>query len=129
MNEQDRKDLVSFRLKRARETYNEVLLHVESELWNTAVNRLYYACFYAVTALLISKEIKTISHAGTRLMFGLHFVKPGLIDKQLGKFYSDIFDLRQSGDYEDFIEFTKEDLTDLLQPAEDLINQIEKLMP
>ena len=54
--------------------------------------------------------------------------KTGVIDKELGKFYSDIFDMRQTGDYEDFIDFGKEDVMDLIEPANNLINKIESLL-
>ena len=128
MNKQDRQDLVEYRIAKARETFNEVSLHIENELWSTAVNRLYYACYYAVIALLISKEIKATTHSGVRQMFGLHFVKTGKIEKELGKFYSDIFDMRQSGDYEDYVEFTKDDVLDLLTPADNLIVSIENIL-
>jgi uncharacterized protein (UPF0332 family) len=63
MNDQNRKELVQYRLGRAKDTLLEVNLHVDNELWNTAVNRLYYACYYAVTALLVSEEIITQTHA------------------------------------------------------------------
>ena len=128
MNKQDRQDLVEYRIAKARETFNEVSLHIENELWSTAVNRLYYACYYAVIALLISKEIKATTHSGVRQTFGLHFVKTGKIEKELGKFYSDIFDMRQSGDYEDYVEFTKDDILDLLIPADNLIISIENIL-
>jgi uncharacterized protein (UPF0332 family) len=61
-------------------------------------------------------------------MFGLHFVKSGLIDKESGKFYTDIFDMRQTGDYDDYIDFTKEDVLDLIDPANVLISKIEALL-
>jgi uncharacterized protein (UPF0332 family) len=128
MNQQDREELIRYRISKAKDTLQEVNLHVENELWNTAVNRLYYACYYAVSGLLIDKNINTKSHKGIRQMFGLHFVKPGLIDKSLAKFFTDLYDLRQTGDYEDFIEFTKEDVLDLLKPANDFISQIEKIL-
>ena len=83
MNEQVRRDLVSYRIKKARETYNEVSLHIDNKLWNTAVNRLYYACYYSVIALLIKNDIKASTHAGARQMFGLHYIKTGIIDKEL----------------------------------------------
>lgn len=128
MNENDRYELVQYRISKARETLNEVHLHLENELWNTAVNRLYYACYYAVIALLIYNNIRATTHAGVRQMFGLHFIKPGIIDKNLGKFYSDIFDMRQKGDYEDYIDFDSADVIDLLDPAEQLITSIEELL-
>ena len=103
MNQQDREELIGYRITKAKDTLQEVNLHIENELWNTAVNRLYYACYYAVSALLIDKKIKTKSHKGVRQMFGLHYVKPGLIDKNLAKFFTDLYDLRQTWDYDDFI--------------------------
>jgi uncharacterized protein (UPF0332 family) len=128
MNQEERHELVKYRITKARETFNEVNLHVENKLWNTAVNRLYYASYYAVIALLIDKDIHAQTHSGVRQMFGLHFVKSGLIDKESGKFYTDIFDMRQTGDYDDYIDFNKEDVLDLLGPANELISKIEILL-
>jgi len=53
MNEQEKLEIVSYRIRRANETLHEVQLHIENELWATAINRLYYACYYAVSALLL----------------------------------------------------------------------------
>jgi len=128
MNEKEKLEMVSYRIKRANETLNEVQQHIENEFWATAINRLYYACFYAVSALLLKNNIKTQSHAGVRQMFGLHFVKTEIIPKDLGKFYSDIFDMRHTGDYDDFVDFSKEDVIDVLGPAKDLISKIETLL-
>ncbi len=128
MKDSDRSDLAKYRINRARETLSEISLHIENKLWNTAVNRLYYACYYAVIALLVDRKISTTTHAGVRRMFGFHFVKTGIIEKDLGKFYSDIFDMRQTGDYEDYMDFTKEDVLDLLPMAQKLISRIEALL-
>ena len=128
MTENEKLEMISYRIKRARDTFQEVQLHIENKLWTTAVNRLYYACYYAVSALLLKHNIKTQQHAGARQMFGLHFVKTNLIPRELGKFYSDIFDMRHTGDYDDFVDYTKEDVMSVLQPANDLISEIEKLL-
>lgn len=128
MREDEKQELIRYRIQRARETLLEVRLHIDNQLWATAINRLYYACFYAVSALLLKKDIKVQSHGGARQMFGLHFVKTELIPKEIGKFYSDIYDMRHSGDYDDFVEFTQEDVLDVLGPAEDLIIRVEKML-
>lgn len=128
MKEQDREALSKYRIQRARETFDEISILVENGLWTTAVNRLYYASYYAVIALLIKNEINTNTHAGVRQMFGLHFVKTGIVDKDLGKFYSSIFTMRQNGDYEDYFEFAEEDVLGWLEPANQLITKIEELL-
>jgi uncharacterized protein (UPF0332 family) len=92
------------------------------------VNRLYYACFYAVSALLASKEIYSKSHSGIKQMFGLHFVTTGIIDEKLSKFYTKIFSLKQSGDYEDFCDYEKADVLELIEPAKELVNKIEQIL-
>lgn len=128
MTREERNELVTYRITKARNTFRETDLLITNNLWNTAVNRLYYACYYAVSALLISKEIETQTHAGARQMFGLHFIKSGLIELSLGKFYSRLFDLRQTGDYDDFLDFSEDDALDLLEPADRLITHIESIL-
>ncbi len=128
MNDQERLELAAYRLSKAFSTYDEVALLTENKLWNTAVNRLYHACYYAVSALLISKNITSKTHNGTRQLFGLHFVKTGIISIETGKFFSYIFDKRQTGDYDDFYDFDKEDVLELFEPANELILIISKLI-
>ena len=124
MKETDRNELIEYRIKKANETLDEVQLHIYNKLWNTAVNRLYYACYYAVSSLLIKNDIYTKSHSGVRQMFGLHFIKTGIIPLHLGQFFSDIYDKRQTGDYDDFIDYNEEDVMELIQPAKELIKLI-----
>ncbi len=128
MTEQEKLKLISYRITRATDTFKEVQLHIENELWATAINRLYYAVFYAVSALLLKNNILAQSHAGARQMFGLHFIKTGMIPKELGKLYSEIFDMRHIGDYDDFVDFTKEDVLYVYEPAKELLSMIEQLV-
>jgi uncharacterized protein (UPF0332 family) len=86
---------------------------LEFNFANAGINRLYYACFYAATALLFSKDIFTKSHAGVKQMLGLHFVNTGIISATLGQFYSDMFRIRLGSDY-----------YDLEEPALDLVKDL-----
>jgi uncharacterized protein (UPF0332 family) len=128
MKDFERKELVIYRLHRAKETLDEVQSHLTNGYYNTSVNRLYYACYYAVTALLINSKINTNTHSGVRQMFGLHFIKTEIINKDLGRFFSDIYDKRQAGDYDDFIFYNEDNVKDLMIPASTLISEIESLL-
>lgn len=128
MTNDEKKDLVAHKMKRANDTFNEVDYLIKNNFLNTAVNRLYYSCFYAVTALLINNDIQTKKHSGVKQMFGLHFVITGLINKETGKFYTEIFELRQDSDYESYFEFEVQEVIDLLEPTKNLITQIELLI-
>lgn len=68
-------DYINYRIDRAKETIREVQTHIENKFWNTAINRMYYACFYAVSALLAKDQVEVSSHSGVRQKFGEYFVK------------------------------------------------------
>jgi uncharacterized protein (UPF0332 family) len=76
----NREEYVNYRFHRAEESYEEALILAKEERWNAVINRLYYACFYAVIALLIKNNISNQTHDGARTQFGLIFVKNGIID-------------------------------------------------
>jgi uncharacterized protein (UPF0332 family) len=128
MSPGENSELVAYRFQRAKEALAEAEVQLQNEFWNLAVNRLYYACFYAVSSLLASKEIYIKTHAGAKTMFGLHFVKPGIIHEEQGDFYARVFGMRQSGDYEDFCDYEQEDVVDLVKPAKELVNTIESIL-
>ena len=128
MTEYSLEDYSNYRLHKAMETIIEVEKHIENGFWNTAINRMYYACFYAVGALLARNGIETSSHSGTRLQFGQMFVKKGLIDRNLAKFYSDLFEKRNKGDYNDFFDYDKETVERLFPRAKDFIDSIDSFI-
>ena len=72
-------ELVTYRINRAFETLNEADKMIENQFWNASINRTYYACFYAVSGLLLKKGVDTSTHKGIRQMFGLH-VRPDWIN-------------------------------------------------
>ena len=128
MNEYSKNDLIRYRLSRADETLNEVPDLLRLKYFSTAVNRLYYATFYAVIALLLKEKIKTTTHDGVRKMLGLHFISKGIISRELGKHFSQLFDKRQRGDYNDFFDFTEEDVWKLIPLTRKLVNEIKTLI-
>ena len=69
-----KKDYINYRLDRAYESFEDAKLLAENDRWNTAINRLYYASFYSIIALLIKNGIETQTHDGVRTQFGLQFV-------------------------------------------------------
>jgi len=128
LSDDERTAIVEYRLQRAKETLLEAEGTLEMKFWHTAANRLYYACYYATSALIIKNGFTAHTHQGIIHLFGLHFVKTEKISKELGKFYSDIFELRQTGDYSDMIPILENDIKPLLQPAKEFIEKIEKLI-
>jgi hypothetical protein len=65
MNYEERKELVKYRLKRAKDTLKEVEVLIENEFLNTAVNRIYYACYYSLIALLLQEAFVLLTPIST----------------------------------------------------------------
>jgi uncharacterized protein (UPF0332 family) len=120
-------DLIKYRLQKSKETLNDAKIMVEIATLSSTVNRIYYAMFYAVNALLLSKNFSSSKHSGVRALLNKEFINKGLLDKEMGKFYSKIFEERQEGDYKDFVKFNAEDVKKWLSNAENFIDEIEKL--
>ena len=128
MNADHKKQYITFQIAKAKKILAEVDFLIENGFYENAANRLYYACYYAVAALLLTKDIKTKTHKGVILMFGLHYINTGIIDKYSGDLFSRIFDLRQDTDYEFMFEVKKEQVIVLIEPAKRLVKQIETIL-
>jgi len=128
LKKEERKEIIKFRLKKANDTFTEVPVQMENKFYRTAANRLYYACYYAATALLINDGYEAHTHNGVKTLLGLHYINSNKIEKSFGKMYRQLFNLRQTGDYEDWINIEEDDIKPFLEPAEKFIAEIENLI-
>lgn len=124
----ERKVLIEYRLSRAEETLEDAkILFVKRRLFST-VNRIYYAIFYAVNALLLSKNLSSAKHSGVLSLFMREFVNKGIVNQEMGKFYNQMFEFRQKGDYKDLVEFNRDDVQRWLNKANEFISQMSCLI-
>lgn len=128
LTDEQRVDIVKYRLENARNTLSEVKSHRENGFYNTAVNRMYYACYYAARAILTAYHIEAKSHEGVRQQLGLNFVLTGKISEEQGRFYSRLFSKRTTGDYDDFINHTLETVDELYPKAQAFVDTVETLL-
>lgn len=123
-----RSDLIRYRIERSLETFDEAEIMKREKHWNTCANRLYYACFYAVLALLEKYGFSSSKHTGVKSMFNQHFVKTGKVSVEHGKLYHKLFDARQEGDYIDFVYFDAESIEPLFPKVKEFIDCISSLV-
>ena len=122
----ERIEYTKYRIESAYKTFDAAKILADNGYWNSAVNRLYYSVFYAVNALLVINEIQTKSHSATKSQFSLHFIKTGKFDKKYGRLFSELFDWRQKGDYENIFDYDNESVLPLFKPVEEMIRLIEE---
>jgi len=128
MKAEDLQALVDYRMQRAAETLEEARLMQNVNHWNTCANRLYYAAFYAVSALLVRDGRTTSKHSGVKALFNRHYVKPGIVSRENGRLYNQLFDLRQEGDYIDFVFLEPETVAPLVEATAAFIHTIQSLL-
>jgi hypothetical protein len=124
----DKTELIKYRLSRASETLEEAKNSIENKRYLLAANRIYYASFYAVSALAIKHEFKTSKHAQLLSWFNKNFVKNEIVEKRLGKFYLDAFEMRQESDYEDFVVIDKTSIDEKFKLASEFIDKIQEII-
>lgn len=125
LTEQERAILVKLKLEKSEKTLTEARKAAEMQMWATAANRLYYAAYYAVSALLLKQGVGVKTHEGVIQMFGLHFVKTGKVQKDVGRMYSDLFNTRLMGDYDDTFDLEEKDVMPKLDNAEHIIRVVK----
>jgi uncharacterized protein (UPF0332 family) len=126
MTPEERKQYVKYRIDSAYNTVEAAKLLADRGFWNSAINRLYYAIFYAVNALLVLNDIPTKSHSATKSKFSQHFIKTGKIDKKYGKLLAQLYDWRQKGDYENIFDYDEESVKPLFEPVNEMIEIIDQ---
>ena len=85
-----KKEFADYRFKQAEAAITTATLLINAEDWNAAVSRLYYACFYAVSAYLISNDIKANTHSGAKTQFNKELIKTGKMSTEQGGLYNDL---------------------------------------
>ena len=124
----EEKALIRYRMERAHETIEEAKVLFDAGHLNSYVNRLYYACFYAVSALLLTRDFSTSKHGYLRSLMHREFVKTGLIPKELGGHFDLLFDSRLKGDYSDFTVFKIDDISGWLERTQEFVTHAESLI-
>ena len=92
------------------------------------MNRLYYSCFYAVSALLVRDGLSSSRHTGVRSLLNRHYVRTGKVPRDLARVYNDLFERRQEGDYADFVRFQADQVRPWILQTEVFITSIKALL-
>ena len=102
LTNEERQIIVNLELEKAQKTFETMELCVREKAFESAANRIYYAVFHAISALLIHEGFSVKSHRGLMALFGEHFVRTGIFTKADGTLFSDLVIMRDNADYNCF---------------------------
>ncbi|MBR1503996.1 MAG: HEPN domain-containing protein [Prevotella sp.] len=126
LKDEDRRIIVTLELERVDKTLKEMDIQRRNGLWGMVANRLYYALFHAVSALLISDQHEVGTHRGAVNRFSLYYVKTGIFTNEEGRLYSQLQSLREDGDYNCSIDIQQNEAEEKIEPTLKLIEKIKQ---
>ncbi len=118
LSREEKKTLSEYRMTKARKALDDGRFNLEHERFSVAVNRLYYAVLNAARALLILKGVDPMTHSGIKTMLSMHFVREGLLDREMVEDFKTLLARRTDVDYGDFEDIDRHRAEDSLIRAE-----------
>ncbi len=117
--------LIHYRMEQAHETLREAEILLNGSALRGMINRAYYAMFYALLALLTTKQLGTSKHSGVLALFDREFVKAGIFPQEFSRSLHIAFDRRQTLDYGEMTEIGREVAQETLADAKIFVTSIE----
>lgn len=121
------RELARYRMNEAESAgrSGEALLQMED--FRGAINRFYYAAFYATQALLILKGKDAKTHSGTLHLFREEFIRNGPLPEDANKILSSLFDERMESDYTALSEPSREEAVSAQNSCKTFLKQAKGL--
>lgn len=116
--------LIRYRLEQADEALAAATLNLTNGLERSAINRAYYAMFYAVLALLAERTVETSRHSGAVAQFDLLYVKPQVFPADLSRSLHRAFLHRQAADYGAEPTLTRSEIESLTSEARAFVAEV-----
>ena len=115
-------------IQKTRRSIKAAYRNIDAGDYDFASSRAYYAAFYAMEAILLTKNLSFSKHAGVISAFNRNFVKPGFFPKDFSKNISRLFRERETGDYDFILSISEEDAKEDIHIAEKIVDSIENYL-
>jgi uncharacterized protein (UPF0332 family) len=115
-------------LQKAHATLDHARMAAEAGFIDGAINRAYYAAFYAASAALLARDEAPRTHAGVHNRFWVTYVQTGQIPSEVGSILPHAFSTRQRADYEALSAFDAPAAADLIADVARFLAAVEPLL-
>jgi uncharacterized protein (UPF0332 family) len=121
-------EIARHRLQRAGDALAEADVLIASLRWRGALNRIYYAVFYAARALLAMRDLDSSRHSGVIALFQQQFVKTNVISANVARTLPRLFEARQTSDYADGADPADDDVRAFRTDADAFITACARVL-
>jgi uncharacterized protein len=115
-------------LDKSAQSRDAALLLLKDDYVDFAASRAYYAMFYAIEALLLSRELSFSKHSAVISAFGKEFIKTGILDVRFHRSVMDAFDVRNAGDYGSMHAVSEEKTRQIIEEAGELLDAVRRVL-
>lgn len=115
-------------IEKAEQSISAAELLMKEGYFDFSASRAYYAMFYAIEALLLSREQAFSKHSAVIAAFGKEFVKSGIFDNHFHHYLLNAFDLRNAGDYGILHAVSKEKARQTIGQGHELISAVKQYL-
>ena len=115
-------------MSKAFEAVDHVEFLISNGMLALAVNRIYYGMFHALSALALKNGFTTKKHGRLIGWFNRSFVKERKVEFKIGRLLRSAFESRSVGDYDDWVEFTQDEVSEMLSGMREFIYEIKRLV-
>lgn len=126
--DQARDEVINYWRHQAREALASARSELSAGRLQFAINRAYYACFYAASAVLLRDKQKFVKHKGVRAAVHKNLVKAGRLGTKWGSVYDRLFEGRHEADYQDLVHLEPEAVTESVEQADLFVAEMEILL-
>lgn len=124
LSNEERRIIVGLEYEKALHTIAQIPELEKLGFWDNIANRLYYAVFHAVNALLINDGHPVNTHRGVIALFGNYYIRTGIFASEDGRLYSDLQTMRNNSDYNCAYDTNEQEIQPMINPAVNLIKKI-----
>ena len=122
------KDLCIYRVNQAEETVRSAKLCKENHFYKDAINRSYYAAFYAVKAVLAVEGVDFKRHKDVVAYFNQYYVATEVFSRECGRVLARLQRKRETSDYDDFYIASAEESQEQIEVADKIIAEVKKYL-
>jgi uncharacterized protein (UPF0332 family) len=121
-------ETIKLKLSKAHSLLSEIDIMMTNKFYTSVVSRLYYSCFHATKALLLTKELMPKTHRGTSAILHQHFVNTGLFNNDKAIFFDKLMEERIEDDYNDFMIVDESEVIGFIEPSKQYVEYITRLI-
>jgi len=124
----DKSLIINYWIEKAYKTLEVAKYSFENEFLDATLNRLYYSAFYILLAYLTLKGERFKKHSGVKSYFFKEIIGKGILTKDYGDLYKELYYKREKADYSPITNFSKDEVKELISKTEKFLKAMETLI-